>query len=334
MGTSSSSTTRSASTTRRRTHKSSHTRKNKLKPNDPLPPGTITKELSCASCRIRKTRCSGDRPACVQCTKAAVAKGFVAEHVRCVYSAASVFATRDDVAFEQQVGGRGARCIWDPSAVQRDVTPSPVVASASSALEEADATAAPTATEGDIVVDAPAEAARAEPPVAPLPSPKPEPQPLPTPASRPSSPVTAPLTNFTPDLPDFNSLFDGLTAVPTTSTLSPTALSFILPPPPSPLPLPPRAPSPSPSFPLHVSTRSPISSISLFNPCPSVLPPPPLPSTMTPLRSPSPLSPSTPEEPLPSTADVAFWEWGPLSLGEVDAWPGLSYVATQSGITH
>lgn len=61
------------------------------------------------------TRPLADRPACVQCTKAAVAKGFPADGVRCVYSAASVFATKDDVDFEQKVGGRGARCLWDSS---------------------------------------------------------------------------------------------------------------------------------------------------------------------------------------------------------------------------
>lgn len=164
-------------------------------------------------------------------------------------------------------------------------------------------------------------------------------------------------------LPEFDVLSRDLAAGPTSSVpASPIDLRYISPPPssllptlPSP-PLPPPPPLP-PSFPpLHVCTRSNISGISLFQqdcpapPPPSVwppAPPPPPPTTTirapepaTPflagawLSSPSPLSPSTPEDPLPSTADVAFWEWGPLSLGEVDAWPGLSYVATQSGITH
>ncbi|GAA5879215.1 hypothetical protein JCM3774_003524 [Rhodotorula dairenensis] len=347
MGSSTPGTNKSTSpcSRRRPPRKSNHARKNKLKPNDPLPPGVTTKEQSCASCRIRKTRCTGGRPACVQCTKAAVAKGFAAVGVHCVYSAASVFATRDDVAFERQVGGRGARCIWDSSVpaptpgstattTTTNVTTVTTVATASSTSPAASSVLVqPIAEEsvGGLSLSAA--------------GPEPEPAdpsgavlPLDSTTCEPLSELqpVSPLPPFTPDPPEFDDLFPGLTDVPT-SLYSPIDLSFFLPPHPPPLLLPPAHFPPllvpsavSPPEPLGLFTRPSISSISSL----STAALPSVPTTPCLLRSPSPLSPSTPEDPLPSTADVAFWEWGPLSLGEVDAWPGLSYVATQSGITH
>ncbi|BGP41568.1 hypothetical protein JCM10449v2_005559 [Rhodotorula kratochvilovae] len=78
----------------------------------PLKPGTITKESSCSTCRIRKVRCTGERPACALCIKGAAAQGLPASGVRCVFSGASALATREDKEFEAQAGGRGAKCRW------------------------------------------------------------------------------------------------------------------------------------------------------------------------------------------------------------------------------
>lgn len=312
--------------------------------------------------------------------------------MHCVYSAASVFATQDDVAFEQRVGGRGARCIWDSSTSSSAIT---VVVSQSMTAPATGPATSPGA--GPVVVQpvgednagesclavqslvrspvfadfrqyslslspSPREPSGGPAPPAPGPSTsdivvsEPEAELFETalavqayePPSQ--SHAVSPLRSSMPDLPDLSNLtslehfFSAFTAVPT-GLSTPTGLSFILPPSPPPPPLPPvvppflpplLVPPVSPAPPLAASPPSSISSISLLgNLAPPFVPTTPAP-TRNPwgVRSPSPLSPSTPEEPLPSSADVAFWEWGPLSLGEVDAWPGLSYVVTQSGIPH
>ncbi|KPV74201.1 uncharacterized protein RHOBADRAFT_44685 [Rhodotorula graminis WP1] len=77
-----------------------------------LPPGTVTKESSCAVCRMRKLKCSGGRPACALCIKGAVAEGRLASGVRCLYSASSVHATAADKELEAMLGGRGSKCAW------------------------------------------------------------------------------------------------------------------------------------------------------------------------------------------------------------------------------
>ncbi|GAA6049108.1 hypothetical protein JCM3770_003890 [Rhodotorula araucariae] len=93
--------------------KARRTRKKQTKGRHlPLKPGTITKESSCSMCRIRKVRCTGERPACTLCIKGAAAKGLPASGVRCVFSGASALATREDKEFEAQAGGRGAKCRW------------------------------------------------------------------------------------------------------------------------------------------------------------------------------------------------------------------------------
>ncbi|BGP17817.1 hypothetical protein JCM10213v2_005859 [Rhodosporidiobolus nylandii] len=85
-------------------------RKAKLKQNKPLP--SISKEQSCQTCRVRKIRCTQERPACQQCRKSAIARGHPAEGVRCHYSAASVFAKDGDAEFELELGGRERGCFW------------------------------------------------------------------------------------------------------------------------------------------------------------------------------------------------------------------------------
>ncbi|GAA5927323.1 hypothetical protein JCM1841_002208 [Sporobolomyces salmonicolor] len=78
----------------------------------PLAPGMKTKEQSCATCRHRKVRCTGGRPACSHCIKSAAARGIPASSVKCLYSAASMFAKEEDIQLEAKLGGRGARCLW------------------------------------------------------------------------------------------------------------------------------------------------------------------------------------------------------------------------------
>ncbi|GAA5841851.1 hypothetical protein JCM9279_003130 [Rhodotorula babjevae] len=92
-----------------KSRKISRPRKSKTKQ---LPPGTLTKESSCAVCRMRKVKCSGGRPACALCIKGAVAEGRPASGVRCLYSASSVNATAADKELEAQLGGRGSKCAW------------------------------------------------------------------------------------------------------------------------------------------------------------------------------------------------------------------------------
>ncbi|GAA5852386.1 hypothetical protein JCM8547_006762 [Rhodosporidiobolus lusitaniae] len=79
------------------------------------PVGAATKEKACASCVHRKVRCTGGRPACTLCIKAAVARGYSAEGVRCLYFAASIFAKEGDDQLEAEMGGRDGRCFWGES---------------------------------------------------------------------------------------------------------------------------------------------------------------------------------------------------------------------------
>ncbi|POY73413.1 hypothetical protein BMF94_3751 [Rhodotorula taiwanensis] len=324
----------------RRTYKSSgHKRKNKLKPNDPLPPGTTTKELSCASCRIRKTRCSGDRPACVQCIRGAATKGYPADGVHCVFSAASVFAKKEDVAFEAQVGGRGAKCIWDgarpPSTSSNGSTTSTATTEVPTA-NSSSASSSALAAGGDQEETIQALLEPEAPSVA-IESPDPANQHGTSPSYRP--PLRAAIVTETPETvssPPPRSPLPPLSPFPPTS---PPA-HRILPPPA------PQLPAVSTPCPLDHTSRSSISRIFLSRP------PPPLPpldlgrpvlgplahdgllSTpfLLPRRSASPPSPTTPEEPLPSTAEASFWEWGPLTPQEVAQWPGMKYAATQAGL--
>ncbi|GAA5914638.1 hypothetical protein JCM6882_001226 [Rhodosporidiobolus microsporus] len=88
------------------------TKKSKSKAKDVLLPGEKTMERSCATCRLRKVRCSGDRPACTLCLRGAAARGLPVDGVRCVYAGASFFAKEGDGEVEEELGGRGARCEW------------------------------------------------------------------------------------------------------------------------------------------------------------------------------------------------------------------------------
>lgn len=293
----------------------------------------------------------------MQCTRAAVARGFAAEGVRCVYSAASVFAKDDDKAFEARVGGRGATCIWDGSEPplsssvpppstpgsdankgqgageekpvlqgeetwcedKRELVPHSILVSDPADLSIwGNCRLLPAVTiETDIHVEtfaAPFEPQRCPavvdlPPIVPEPPRTPE---LPTPISPPPPP--SPFRRRSPPAP----------------IILPSPAQTLSPPPSSPTSPPPvtnvrssiacifLAPSPrnlcAPAQPLAIRTH----------------PPTPLPWPVD--CTPSPLSPSTPEEPLPSTAKVSFWDWGPLTRQEIVQWPGLTYVARQSGI--
>ncbi|GAA5900522.1 hypothetical protein JCM8208_000523 [Rhodotorula glutinis] len=92
-----------------KSRKISRPRKGKSKQ---IPPGAVTKESSCAVCRMRKVKCSGGRPACALCIKGAVAEGRLASGVRCLYSASSMHATAADKELEAMLGGRGSKCAW------------------------------------------------------------------------------------------------------------------------------------------------------------------------------------------------------------------------------
>ncbi|BGP25963.1 hypothetical protein Rt10032_c06g2634 [Rhodotorula toruloides] len=300
-----------------RRRKSGLRKPSKVKPTDPLPPGTKTKEASCGSCRVRKTKCTGDRPACVQCLKAASAKGCEASLVRCVYAGASVFATSEDREFEAARGGRGAQCYWgEAHAEEIGGVTARAGARGAEELEEEETPALPTSSAWPSV-DAPAE----EPARSPSPALSIDTSTLP---SRTPSPLDTPPTS------------------PLTARLRPTPFR----PPPLPLPTLPPSPSvpsafstgrlafpPSPTRPalFNIPARSTLATAFLVNPADTLLDSP-LPSGLT-LRTLVPLafsSTSTPLEPLPSTLDAGFWAGGPLSHDEVNEWPGLRHVAKRS----
>ncbi|GAA5917576.1 hypothetical protein JCM6882_001984 [Rhodosporidiobolus microsporus] len=85
------------------------TKKSKSKAKEVLLPGQKTMERSCATCRQRKVRCSGDRPACTLCLRGAAARNLPTDGVRCCYAGASFFAKEGDGEVEEELGGRGAR---------------------------------------------------------------------------------------------------------------------------------------------------------------------------------------------------------------------------------
>ncbi|BGO95513.1 hypothetical protein NBRC10512_007771 [Rhodotorula toruloides] len=265
--------------------------------------------------RVRKTKCTSDRPACVQCLKAAAAKGCDTSLVRCVYSAASVFATSEDREFEAARGGRGAQCYWGEGraegggggdAVARDER--------AEEPEEEDVAVLPSASASTTVDTSAEQPARS-------PSPASSIDTCTLPSRSPSPPDTPPTSPFT-------------------ARLAPTPFR----PPPLPLPVsPPSIPSafstgrlafpPSPTRPalFNIPARSTLATAFLVNPADTLLDSP-LPSRLT-LRTQVPLafsSTSTPLEPLPSTLDAGFWAGGPLSHDEVNEWPGLKHVAKRS----
>ncbi|GAA5998570.1 uncharacterized protein JCM10292_002791 [Rhodotorula paludigena] len=306
-------------------------------------PAVPSKEQSCANCRLRKIRCSGDRPACSLCLRGAASRNLPASSVRCVYSGSSMFATAEDKAFEAARGGRGATCDWGEAVTV-------------SGDEEAEAQ---PREEGNEAVKRKEE--RDENAVS---------------TSRPSTslpPLTTSAATPTPDshTETFETPADASLSSPSTAQLRPSAPSPFSTSPISPvspqsfrytrMESPPPTSKAEPSTP-EATTIADLPARSIASPAPVVLAAAPLPSCPSLLRqsslddtlapaftsgsrvlAPHPLSQpplesgvSVPEVPAPTllaaTALAPFWSGGPLSHEEVMGWTGLHYVARKSGI--
>ncbi|GAA5868074.1 hypothetical protein JCM1840_003677 [Sporobolomyces johnsonii] len=269
----------------------------------PLAPGMKTKEQSCATCRHRKVRCTGGRPACSHCIKSAAARGIPASSVKCLYSAASMFAKEEDVELEAKLGGRGARCLWgddgDPVRQGSSRGDEPAISEAKEEEDQCEAV-----DEDDTVSSLSSPSTRNS--LTPFSA---------APSTNPSSPTTCGSPNLSPETPP-GVFAPQTTPLPGSFELVPLVdwdaehLPFVLDSSPS-IPdlsnLPPVRPAPStrclldsPAEPSHLS------SLRLQQ---SALP------TFPPSTSPSPFN------------NDSFWDGGPLSRDELRHWAGLRAAA-------